>query len=159
MLVQSVISKSSLPWHTIWCLIFSLVVAFSALTLLVGWQDPACKKPSGGVLAWLSVWSEVQTCIWPIWCHCHTLSLASVKSGLVLPFTGQRAVKRVCVFLTRTIMVPFRARTLIRSHILQVQLIPSTTSGQNVFGTCRLSTGLWWYPLALTADNLTRGTS
>ena len=23
------------------------------------------KKPSGGVLAWLSVWSEVQTCIWP----------------------------------------------------------------------------------------------
>jgi len=24
------------------------------------------KKLSGGVLAWLSVWSEVQTCIWPI---------------------------------------------------------------------------------------------
>ena len=38
-----------------------------ALTLLVGWQEghPACKKLSGGVLAWLSVWSEVQTCIWP----------------------------------------------------------------------------------------------
>jgi len=37
--------------------------AFSALTLLVGWQEghPACKKQSGGVLAWLSVWSEVQT--------------------------------------------------------------------------------------------------
>ena len=31
--------------------------AFSALTLLVGWQEghPACKKLSGGVLAWLSV--------------------------------------------------------------------------------------------------------
>jgi len=30
--------------------------AFSALTLLVGWQEghPACKKQSGGVLAWLS---------------------------------------------------------------------------------------------------------
>ena len=42
-------------------------VAFSALTLLVGWQEghPACKKLSGGVLACLSVWSEVQTCIWP----------------------------------------------------------------------------------------------
>ena len=42
-------------------------VAFSALTLLVGWQEghPACKKLSGGVLAWLSVWSEVQTCILP----------------------------------------------------------------------------------------------
>jgi len=41
--------------------------AFSALTLLVGQQEghPACKKLSGGVLAWLSVWSEVQTCIWP----------------------------------------------------------------------------------------------
>jgi len=39
--------------------------AFSALTLLVGQQEGhlACKKLSGGVLAWLSVWSEVQTCI------------------------------------------------------------------------------------------------
>jgi len=41
--------------------------AFSALMLLVGWQEghPACKKLSGEVLAWLSVWSEVQTCLWP----------------------------------------------------------------------------------------------
>jgi len=44
--------------------------AFSALTLLVGRQEghpavPACKKLSGGVLAWLSVWSKVQACIWP----------------------------------------------------------------------------------------------
>jgi len=41
-------------------------LAFSALTLLVGRQEghPACKKLSGGVLAWLSVWREVQTCIW-----------------------------------------------------------------------------------------------
>ena len=40
-------------------------IAFSALTLLVGRQEghPACKKLSGGVLAWLSVWSKVQTCI------------------------------------------------------------------------------------------------
>jgi len=55
---------------------------------LVGRQEghPACKKLSGGVLAWLSVWSEVQTCIWPSWCHCHSLSPASVKSRLVLPF-------------------------------------------------------------------------
>jgi len=62
--------------------------AFSALMLLVGWQKghPACKKLSGGVLAWLSVWSERQTCIWPSWCHCHSLSLASVKFRLVLHF-------------------------------------------------------------------------
>jgi len=43
-------------------------------------------KNSGGVLVWLSVWSKVETCIWPSWCHCHSLSLASVKSRLVLPF-------------------------------------------------------------------------
>jgi len=58
--------------------------AFSPLTLLEG--HPACKKQSGGVLAWLSAWSAVQTCIRPSWCHCHSLSLASVKSRLVLPF-------------------------------------------------------------------------
>jgi len=41
--------------------------AFNALTLLVGQQDGhlACKKLSGGLLAWLSVWSVVQTCICP----------------------------------------------------------------------------------------------
>jgi len=41
------------------------------------------------VLAWLSVWSEVQTCIWPSWCHCRPKtpsSLASFESRLVLPF-------------------------------------------------------------------------
>jgi len=43
------------------------VSAFSALTLLVGQQEghPACEKLSGGVLACLSVWRKVQTCIWP----------------------------------------------------------------------------------------------
>ena len=43
-----------------------VLTAFSAFTLLVGRQEAhlACKKLSGGVLAWLSVWSKVQTCIW-----------------------------------------------------------------------------------------------
>jgi len=51
--------------HTVNCL--NCLSAFSALTLLVGWQEghPACKKLSGEVLAWLSDWSEVQTCILP----------------------------------------------------------------------------------------------
>ena len=73
-------------WHKFIVPVFK--IAFSALTLLVGWQEghPACKKLSGGVLARFSVWSEMQTCIWPSWCHCHSLSLASVKSRLVLPF-------------------------------------------------------------------------
>jgi len=45
-----------------------LVELRRALTLLVGRQEghPACKKLSGGGLAWLSAWSKVQTCIWPI---------------------------------------------------------------------------------------------
>jgi len=59
---------------TYWLLLFLLFLnysslctknPFSALTLLVGRQEghPACKKLSGGVLVWLSVWSEVQTCL------------------------------------------------------------------------------------------------
>ena len=63
------------------------------------------QSTEGGVLAWLSVWSEVQICIWPSWYHCNSLSLASVKSRLVFTFLvlahpgspGKRAVKRVCV--------------------------------------------------------------
>ena len=125
-------STSAIAVHyyclVLWCInIFLLTYRYSALTLLVEQQEghPACKKLSSGVLAWLSAWSEVQTCIWPSWCHCHSLSLASVKSRLVLPvwyaqpntthghskiqigFTflvpahpgipGKRVVKRVCV--------------------------------------------------------------
>ena len=75
---------------TVYVFLFCSIVftPFSALMLLVGRQEghPACKKQSGGVLVWLSVWSKMQTCIWPSWCHCHSLSLASVKSRLVLPF-------------------------------------------------------------------------
>ena len=42
--------------------------SFSALTLLVGRREghPACKKLSGGVLVWLSVWSKVLACIWQV---------------------------------------------------------------------------------------------
>ena len=42
--------------------------ACSALMLLVGQQEghPACKKLSGWVLAWLSVWNEMHSCIWSI---------------------------------------------------------------------------------------------
>ena len=65
-----------------------ITCAFSALTLLVGRQEghPACKKRVVGCWRGCLVWSEVQTCIWPSWCDCHSLSLAPVKSRLVLPF-------------------------------------------------------------------------
>ena len=58
-------------WLLICGAIEKRLLTHSALTLLVGRQEghPACKKLSGGVLAWLSVWIEVQTCIWPSWCH------------------------------------------------------------------------------------------
>jgi len=80
------IAESSENWFI--AAVVGFHYAFSALTLLVGRQEghPACKKLSGGVLAWLSVWIGVQTCIWPSWCHCHSLTLAPVKSTLVLPF-------------------------------------------------------------------------
>ena len=81
----------------------NVLIAFSALMLLVEWQEghPAWKKLSGRVLAWLFVWSEVQICIWLSWCHCHSLSLASVKSRFGFTFLvpayrgspGQRTIK------------------------------------------------------------------
>jgi len=85
---QPTVSRLSSIHRMIWYYWLGEGFAFSALTLLVGRQEghPACKKLSGGVLAWLSVWSAVQTCIRPSWFHCHSPSLASVKSRLVLPF-------------------------------------------------------------------------
>ena len=61
--------------------------AFSALTLLVGRQEghPACKKLSGEVLAWLSVWSEVQTCMAQLMPLPLTVSCFS-KTQIGLPF-------------------------------------------------------------------------
>jgi len=105
--------EKTLQYDSITITVSWLVRTFSALMLLVEWQEghPACKKLSGGVLAWLSVWSEVQTCTWPSWCHCHSLSLASVKSRLVLPFWYRLTQvvpdkgplnMCVCVWLVRT---------------------------------------------------------
>ena len=62
----------------------------------------ACKKLSGGVLVWLSVSSEVQTCIWPSWCQCHSLSYFSkmqIGFTFLVPADqgshGQRAVRHI----------------------------------------------------------------
>ena len=110
-----------------------LTYAFSALVLLVGWQEghPACKQLSGGVLAWLSVWSKVQTCIWPSWCHCHSLSLASVKPRLVLPFWYRptRVVLDrgplnwhvcVCQLLTWRLMTPWQFSNFLNLKLLML---------------------------------------
>jgi len=44
---------------------FILYLIGGHLTLLVGQQEGhlACKKLSGGMLAWLCIWGEVQICI------------------------------------------------------------------------------------------------
>jgi len=78
-----------------------VTVAFGALTLLVGRQEghPACKKLSGGVLAWLSAWSEMQTC--PADATAACFSKIQIDFTFLVPARpgspGQRAVKRVCV--------------------------------------------------------------
>jgi len=43
---------------------------------------------SDEVLAWLSVWSEVQMmCVWSSWCHCHRIISCSSKIQNGLPFS------------------------------------------------------------------------
>ena len=51
------------PFGFCFMVFFPRVISFSALMLLVWRQEghPACKKLSGGLLAWLSVLSKVQT--------------------------------------------------------------------------------------------------
>jgi len=76
------------------------------LTLLVGrWEGhPACKKLIGEVLAWLSVWSEVQTCIaqlMPLPLTVSCFSKIQIGFTFLVPAhpdsPGKMAVKRVCV--------------------------------------------------------------
>jgi len=63
--------------------------AFSASTLSVGRQEghPAGKKLSGEILlAWWSVWSEVQMiCIWSSWSNCHPIIswFIKIQNGLL----------------------------------------------------------------------------
>jgi len=82
--------------------LFSLIIEVKvALTLLVGWQEghPACKKLSGEVLAWLSVWSEVQLMPLPLAVSCFSkIQIGFTFLVLAHPGSpGQRAVKPACV--------------------------------------------------------------
>jgi len=131
-------------------------IAFVALTLLVGRQEehPACKKLSGGVLAWLSVWCEVQTCVWPSGFHCHSLSFASVKSRLVLPFwyrlsrvvVDRGPLNGLCVLICQTWSnVKLWSKTKVSYHITSAlppylqPLYRSTCVSQHL----QLRTGVW----------------
>ena len=105
--------------------------------LLVGQQEghPVCKKLSGGVLAWLSVWSEVQTCIWPSWYHCHSLSLASVKSRLVITvrcYASAVLAMGLCPCLYPCLSVTSRCSTKTAKCRI-TQTIPHDSPGTLVF--------------------------
>jgi len=74
--------------------------------LLVGRQEghPACKKLSGGVLVWLSFWSEVRLLhmaqLMPLPLIVSCFSKIQIGFTFLVPADlgspGQRAVKRVC---------------------------------------------------------------
>jgi len=71
------------------CLLFYNVYSLTALTLLTGRQEehPACKKLSDEMLAWLSVWIEVQTiCVWSRRCHCQAIIPCFMKIQIGLTF-------------------------------------------------------------------------
>jgi len=101
------------------------MVAFSALTLLVGRQEghPACKKLSGGILAWLSAWGAdlhiAQQMPLPLTISCSSKSRL-VLTFLVLPFwylltrvdpdifqTSSKTVVCVCVYVCMVVVLFF----------------------------------------------------
>jgi len=64
------------------------------------------------MLAWLSVWNEVQMiCMWSNWCHCHPIISCSIKIQIGSTFLvpaypgcpGHEAIKQmsVCLYVTR----------------------------------------------------------
>ena len=92
------------------------------------------------MLAWLSAWSEVQICIWPSWCHCHSLSLASVKSRLVLPFwyrptrvVPEKAPLNGCVCVLFVVNMMF---SVLGSHLCCLTLCVSHPFGQIETSEC-----------------------
>jgi len=79
-------------------------IAYSALTLLVGWQEghQASKKLRGGLLAWLSVCSELHMAqLMPLPLTVSCFSQIQIGFTFQVPAhpssPGQWAAKRVCV--------------------------------------------------------------
>ena len=74
--------------------------AFSDLTLLVGWQDghPACKKLSGGVLAWLSIMRGADL-LMPLPLTVSCFSKIQIGFTFLVPAHPGSPIKCVCVYL------------------------------------------------------------
>jgi len=67
---------------------------FFALRLWVGWQDGhlPCKTTEMWGAGMVICLGEVQICIWPSWCHCHSVSCSSksrIATFLVLAYTNR----------------------------------------------------------------------
>jgi len=67
----------------------------------------------------------VQTCIWPSWCHCHSLSLASVRSRLVLLFwywltqvVPDKGPLNVCVCPSCYIYIFYSPKLVVSTHVI-----------------------------------------
>jgi len=85
--------------------------------------------PTDEVLAWLSVWSEVQLiCTWSSWCYCHPISSCFIKIQIGLTFLApaypgcpeKEAVKHVSVCLNVVPTVRKMNTRKIVCNILQV---------------------------------------
>jgi len=115
-----------------------LWLPYNALTLLFGHQEGrlACKKLSVGVLAWLSVWSEVQMiCIWSSWCHCHPIMSCSSKIQIGLPFWCR---------LTQVVVEkrPLNGCSSSSSSIVWIHFLRVLALGDSVLP---FPSGVWWW--------------
>ena len=82
------------------------------------------------------LWSEMQTCIWPSWCHGHSLSLAWVKSRLVLPF---------CYRLTRVVLDkgPLNSVCSFERHVFAFLLLCCCATETL---SCKHASCCFWWP-------------
>ena len=106
------------------------------------------KTLSGGVLAWLSVWSKVQTCIWPGWCHCNCnvvgagtghLPLYRIHAAITNPRRRQMCVSCVSkIQIGFTFLVPAHLDSSWKRAVQCVYVFPSVLS----FPCCRFCSGL-----------------
>jgi len=124
---------------------------------------PAYKKLSGGVLAWLSVRSEVQTCIWmplPLTVSC--FSKIQIGFTFLVPAypgsPGQRAVKRVCVVCDLTcvncMIGPSGAEVTVCSYADAFMFSSCTLSQQSTFILQISLPDVLWYKKIYIFNNL-----
>ena len=85
----------------------------------------------------------MQTCIWPSCCHCHSLSLASVKSRLVLPFwyrltqvVPEKGPLNVCVCV---------CVSMVSKKYLDVRILGEYWDVQSQYDYIWFWTGYWWH--------------